>query len=59
MRREGEKAQKPRLSQVLLSIDAMGVYLRNSEEINLLSDDAHLPVGSIGSTGSSRFVPIS
>jgi len=31
------------------------VYLRNQKEINLLSEDAHLPVGSIGSDGNFTF----
>ena len=35
----------------------MGVYLRNQKEINLLADDAHLPVGSISSDGNFTFRP--
>lgn len=35
----------------------MGVYLRNQKEINLLADDAHLPVGSMGSDGKFTFRP--
>lgn len=44
-------------TKYLPSIDAMGVYLRNQKEINLLSEDAHLPVGSIGSDGNFTFRP--
>ena len=34
-------------TKYLPSIDAMGVYMRNQKEINLLAEDAHLPVGTI------------
>jgi len=44
-------------TKYLPGIDAMGVYLRNQKEINLLSEDAHLPVGSIGSDGNFTFRP--
>ena len=53
---EAQKAEA--FTKYLPSIDAMGVYLRNQKEINLLSDDAPFTfVGSIGSTGSSRSRP--
>ena len=52
---EAQKAEA--FTKYLPSIDAMGVYLRNQKEINLLSDDAHLPVGSIGSDGKFTFRP--
>lgn len=44
-------------TKYLPSIDAAGVYLRNQKEINLLSEDAHLPVGSIGADGKFTFRP--
>ena len=46
---EAQKAEA--FTKYLPGIDAMGVYLRNQKEINLLSEDAHLPVGTIGSDG--------
>ncbi|MFR5659409.1 MAG: TolC family protein [Butyricimonas faecihominis] len=52
---EAQKAEA--FTKYLPSIDAMGVYLRNQKEINLLSEDAHLPVGSIGSDGNFTFRP--
>ena len=51
---EAQKAEA--FTKYLPSIDAMGVYLRNQKEINLLSDDAYLPVGSIGSDGKPVMV---
>lgn len=38
-------------TKYLPGIDAMGTYMRNQKEINLLSEDAHLPVGTIGADG--------
>lgn len=38
-------------TKYLPGIDAMGTYMRNQKEINLLAEDAHLPVGTIGSDG--------
>ena len=52
---EAQKAEA--FTKYLPNIDAMGVYLRNQKEINLLSEDAHLPVGSIGSDGNFTFRP--
>ena len=52
---EAQKAEA--FTKYLPSIDAMGVYLRNQKEINLLADDAHLPVGSISSDGNFTFRP--
>ena len=52
---EAQRAEA--FTKYLPSIDAMGVYLRNQKEINLLSDDAHLPVGSIGLDGKFTFRP--
>ena len=55
---KASEAQKAEVfTKYLPSIDAMGVYLRNQKEINLLSEDAHLPVGSIGSDGNFTFRP--
>ena len=55
---KASEAQKAEVfTEYLPSIDAMGVYLRNQKEINLLSEDAHLPVGSIGSDGNFTFRP--
>ena len=54
---KASEAQKAEVfTKYLPSIDAMGVYLRNQKEINLLSEDAHLPVGSIGSDGKPVMV---
>lgn len=39
-------------TKYLPGIDAMGTYMRNQKEINLLSEDAHLPVGTIGQDGN-------
>lgn len=52
---EAQKAEA--FTKYLPSIDAMGVYLRNQKEINLLSEDAHLPVGSIGADGKFTLRP--
>ena len=43
------KAKKEEaFTKYLPALDAMGTYMRNQKEINLLSEDAHLPVGTIG-----------
>lgn len=52
---EAQKAEA--FTKYLPGIDAMGVYLRNQKEINLLSEDAHLPVGTIGSDGKFTLRP--
>lgn len=39
-------------TKYLPSIDALGTYMRNQKEINLLAEDAHLPVGTIGPDGA-------
>ena len=40
------KAKKEEaFTKYLPALDAMGTYMRNQKEINLLSEDAHLPVG--------------
>ena len=55
---KASQAQKAEaFTKYLPGIDAMGVYLRNQKEINLLADDAHLPVGSMGSDGKFTFRP--
>lgn len=49
---KASSAQKAEaFTKYLPSIDAMGVYMRNQKEINLLAEDAHLPVGTIGADG--------
>ena len=53
---KASQAQKAEaFTKYLPGIDAMGVYLRNQKEVNLLADDAHLPVGSMGSDGKFTF----
>ncbi len=55
---KASQAQKAEaFTKYLPGIDAMGVYLRNQKEVNLLADDAHLPVGSIGADGKFMFRP--
>lgn len=55
---KASQAQKAEaFTKYLPGIDAMGVYLRNQKEVNLLADDAHLPVGSIGADGKFTFRP--
>lgn len=44
-------------TKYLPALDAMGTYMRNQKEINLLSEDAHLPVGSIGQDGKWTLRP--
>lgn len=44
-------------TKYLPGIDAMGTYMRNQKEINLLSEDAHLPVGTIGQDGNWTLRP--
>lgn len=39
-------------TKYLPGIDALGTYMRNQKEINLLAEDAHLPVGTIGPDGA-------
>ena len=52
------KAKKAEaFTKYLPGIDAMGTYLRNQKEINLLAEDAHLPVGTIGSDGKWTLRP--
>lgn len=53
---KASSAQKAEaFTKYLPSIDAMGVYMRNQKEINLLSEDAHLPVGSMDADGKFTF----
>lgn len=44
-------------TKYLPGIDAMGTYMRNQKEINLLAEDAHLPVGTIGQDGAWTLRP--
>ena len=55
---KASSAQKAEaFTKYLPSVDAMGVYMRNQKEINLLSEDAHLPVGAMGADGKFTFRP--
>ena len=50
------KAKKEEaFTKYLPALDAMGTYMRNQKEINLLSEDAHLPVGTIGQDGINAY----
>lgn len=52
------KAKKEEaFTKYLPGIDAMGTYLRNQKEINLLAEDAHLPVGTMGADGNWTLRP--
>lgn len=44
-------------TKYLPGLDATAVYMRNQKEINLLSEDAHLPVGTIGQDGKWTLRP--
>lgn len=44
-------------TKYLPGIDAMGTYMRNQKEINLLEHDAYLPVGTVGADGKFTFSP--
>lgn len=44
-------------TKYLPGIDATGAYMRNQKEINLLSEDAHLPVGTMGQDGKWTLRP--
>lgn len=44
-------------TKYLPGIDAMGTYMRNQKEINLLSEDACLPVGTVGADGKWTLRP--
>lgn len=44
-------------TKYLPGVDAMGVYMRNQKEINLLSEDAYLPVGTVGADGKWTLRP--
>ena len=55
---KASQAQKAEaFTKYLPGIDAMGVYLRNQKEINLLADDAHLPVGREAGDGERAVCP--
>lgn len=52
------KAKKEEaFTKYLPGIDAMGTYMRNQKEINLLAEDAHLPVGTMGADGNWTLRP--
>lgn len=44
-------------TKYLPGIDAVGTYMRNQKEINLLTEDAHLPVGTLGADGNWTLRP--
>ena len=44
-------------TKYLPGVDAMGTYMRNQKEINLLSEDACLPVGTVGTDGKWTLRP--
>ncbi|MDE6451977.1 MAG: TolC family protein [Odoribacter sp.] len=44
-------------TKYLPGVDAMGTYMRNQKEINLLSEDAYLPVGTVGADGKWTLRP--
>ncbi len=50
-----QEARKAAFTNFLPSINASGGYLYNSKNINLLSNSAMLPVGSIGSDGNFTY----
>lgn len=50
-----QEARKAAFTNFLPSINATGGWLHNSKNINLLSDNALLPVGSIASDGSFTY----
>ena len=52
---EAQKAEA--FTKYLPGVDATGVYLRNQKEMNLLAEDAHLPVGSMDANGKFTFRP--
>ena len=54
--RASREQKKEAFTKYLPGIDAMGTYMRNQKEINLLAEDAHLPVGTI-ENGKFTFRP--
>lgn len=55
---KGAKAKRQEaFTKYLPGVDAMGVYMRNQKEINLLSEDAYLPVGTVGADGKWTLRP--
>ena len=55
--RTAQAKRQEAFTKYLPGIDVMGVYMRNQKEINLLSEDAHLPVGTLGSDGNWTLRP--
>lgn len=55
--KSAELKKKEAFTKYLPGIDAMGTYLRNQKEINLLAEDAHLPVGTIRQDGKWTLRP--
>lgn len=54
--RASREQKREAFTKYLPGIDAMGIYMRNQKEINLLAEDAHLPVGTI-ENGKFTFRP--
>lgn len=54
--RASREQRREAFTKYLPGIDAMGTYMRNQKEINLLAEDAHLPVGTI-ENGKFTFRP--
>ncbi len=52
-----QEKKREAFTKYLPGIDAMGVYMRNQKEINLLEHDAYLPVGTIGQDGKWTMRP--
>lgn len=55
--RSAQAKKQEAFTKYLPSVDAMGTYMRNQKEVNLLSEDAHLPVGTIGADGAWTLRP--
>lgn len=55
--KSAQEKKKEAFTKYLPGIDASGMYMRNQKEINLLSEDAYLPVGSLGTDGKWTLRP--
>lgn len=55
--RASQAAKEEAFTRYLPGIDAMGTYLRNQKEINLLKQDAYLPVGGLNANGEWELRP--
>lgn len=52
-----EAQKKEAFTKYLPAIDVSGAYLRNQKNMNLLAEDAHLPVGTLDANGKFTFRP--